>query len=107
MTAALNKGELFASFDVDAAPAGQPRVGWRATVIEKCSGVERDVAGHVEVRWAHGRFSSVEAKVYLDTPHADVPGYFGLAQPERSWPRPGHASGAHAGVGNGATADGE
>ena len=35
--------------------------------------------GHVEVRWSHGRFCGPpEAKVYLDTPHADVPGYFPL-----------------------------
>lgn len=67
------------SFDVDATAAGQPRVDWRAIVVEKVSGVEREVAGHVEVRWAHGRFSSVEAKIYLDTPHANVPGYFPLA----------------------------
>lgn len=69
------------SFDVEAAPAGQPRVDWRATVIERAGGAERVVAGHVEVRWAHGRFSSVEAKIYLDTPHADVPGYYPLSVP--------------------------
>lgn len=63
------------------APAGQPRVNWTAHVVERDSGVEREAAGHVEVRWAHGRFSSVEAKIYLDTPHADVPGYFPLPSP--------------------------
>jgi len=32
------------------------------------------VQGHVEIRWSHGRFSGApEAKVYLDTPHANVP----------------------------------
>ena len=37
------------------------------------------VGGHVEVRWSHGRFCGPpEAKVYLDTPHAEVPGYFPL-----------------------------
>lgn len=60
------------------APAGQPRVDWTAHVVEKASGAEREVSGHVEVRWAHGRFSSVEAKIYLDTAHGDVPGYFRL-----------------------------
>ena len=35
--------------------------------------------GHVEVRWSHGRFSgNPEAKVYLDTAHAAVPGYHPL-----------------------------
>ncbi|MGI9578510.1 MAG: hypothetical protein ACR2OH_09945 [Microthrixaceae bacterium] len=68
------------SFDVNASPAGQPRVDWRATVVETAGGTQRDVAGHVEIRWAHGRFSSVEAKIYLDTPHAEVPGYFPLAE---------------------------
>jgi hypothetical protein len=37
------------------------------------------VRGHVEVRWSHGRLAAPpEAKVYLDTPHDDVPGYFPL-----------------------------
>lgn len=61
------------------APVGQPRVNWTASVIEKEGGAPREASGHVEVRWAHGRFSSVEAKIYLDTPHSDVPGYFPLA----------------------------
>lgn len=69
------------SFDVDPALAGQPRVDWRANVVEKAGGALRQVAGHVEVRWSHGRFSSVEAKIYLDSPHAEVPGYFPLPQP--------------------------
>jgi hypothetical protein len=62
--------------------AGQLRVAWAATV-ERTShgGEEHQVKGHVEIRWAHGRFSSVEAKIYLDTPHAEVPGYFPLAAP--------------------------
>jgi hypothetical protein len=53
-------------------------VDWRAIVVAQEAGTQREVAGHVEVRWAHGRFSSVEAKVYLDTPHAEVPGYWPL-----------------------------
>ena len=33
----------------------------------------------MEVRWSHGRFAQApEAKVYLDTPHRHVPGYFPL-----------------------------
>ena len=67
------------AFDVDAQPAGQPRVGWRALVHERHSGAERSVAGHIEIRWSHGRFGAPpEAKAYLDTPHVDVPGYFPL-----------------------------
>jgi hypothetical protein len=63
---------------VGAVPAGQPKVTWTAWLTERPSGELRRVEGHVEIRWAHGRFSSVEAKVYLDTPHAEVPGYFPL-----------------------------
>ncbi|HET8931061.1 MAG TPA: hypothetical protein VFN21_10430 [Acidimicrobiales bacterium] len=66
---------VLAEFDITATSAGQPRVDWKASVVKRDGGEQRDVAGHVEIRWAHGRFSSVEAKVYLDTPHASVPGY--------------------------------
>lgn len=58
---------------------GQPLVSWIATVEQKDDGAEREIKGHIEVRWAHGRFSSAEAKIYLDTPHAEVPGYFPIA----------------------------
>ena len=35
--------------------------------------------GHVEIRWSHGKLSgSPEAKVYLDTPAMQVPGYDAL-----------------------------
>ena len=68
------------SLTIEPAAAGQPRVDWTALALERATGVVREAAGHVEVRWAHGRFSSVEAKIYLDTPHATVPGYFALAQ---------------------------
>ena len=55
---------------------GQPQVAWRAECTEKATGHTRTVAGHVEIRWSHGRFAQTpEAKVYLDTPHDDVPGY--------------------------------
>ena len=61
---------------------GQPVVGWRARFKEKASGRPVDVVGHVEVRWSHGRFAQVpEAKVYLDTPHHQVPGYVALERP--------------------------
>jgi hypothetical protein len=67
------------TFDVEPRAGGQPVVAWRAVVRERVTRVEREVCGHVEVRWSHGRFSGPpEAKVYLDTPHHDVPGYFPL-----------------------------
>jgi hypothetical protein len=69
----------FRQLQLAAAPAGQPKVTWSARLVDRKDGAERSVGGHVEIRWAHGRFSSVEAKIYLDTPHADVPGYFPLA----------------------------
>lgn len=67
--------------EIAAVAAGQPKVVWSAQLVEKDGGGPRSVAGHVEVRWAHGRFSSVEAKIYLDTAHAAVPGYFPLTPP--------------------------
>lgn len=65
----------------------QPVVQWLARVRDARTGDERPIAGHVEVRWSHGRFAQVpEAKVYLDTPHDQVPGYFSLWHTE---PGPG------------------
>ncbi|MHB8219114.1 MAG: hypothetical protein ACYDHU_02160 [Acidimicrobiales bacterium] len=62
-----------------AADAGQPRVDWSATCSERTTGATRSVAGHVEVRWSHGRFGQPpEAKIYLDTPVDEVPGYHPL-----------------------------
>jgi len=70
---ALRRLEIFAQ------RGGQPRVGWTATVRERASGEMHSLAGHVEVRWSHGRFGGPpEAKGYLDTPHHLVPGYFPL-----------------------------
>ncbi len=68
-----------ASFSVEAQPGGQPRVGWEAVVRHRVSHELSEVAGHVEVRWSHGRFGGLpEAKGYLDVPHHLVPGYFQL-----------------------------
>jgi len=65
--------------EIESEPGGQARVGWRADVRDRDGGEEMAVVGHVEVRWSHGRFGGhPEAKVYLDTPHARVPGYFPL-----------------------------
>lgn len=61
---------------LDAPPAGQAVIGWHAEVRRRADGERCDVAGHVELRWSHGRFGGPpEAKVYLDTPHTQVPGY--------------------------------
>jgi hypothetical protein len=58
---------------------GQPRVGWEAVVRDRATYEVHELAGHIEVRWSHGRFGGPpEAKGYLDTPHHLVPGYFPL-----------------------------
>jgi len=60
-------------------PGGQPRVAWQARVRATDTGRRSTVAGHIEVRWSHGRFGAPpEAKVYLDVDHREVPGYFPL-----------------------------
>lgn len=64
---------------VEARPAGQPEVGWAAIVRRRRDLQELLVEGHVEVRWSHGRFKGApEAKIYVDTPFLDVPGYNAL-----------------------------
>lgn len=58
---------------------GQPRVAWEIGYHDRQRECDRAVSGHVEIRWSHGRFGQrPEAKVYLDTDHHDVPGYFGI-----------------------------
>lgn len=58
---------------------GQAIVGWEAAFHNRSSGETETVAGHVEVRWSHGKFAQApEAKVYLDTPHHLVPAYVPL-----------------------------
>ena len=67
------------SFEVGAAGRGQPRVNWSATYRHLASGQRRHVRGHVEIRWSHRPFlGPPEAKIYLDTPHEEVPGYLDL-----------------------------
>jgi hypothetical protein len=67
-------------FDVEPVESRQPVVAWRATVDDRAAGHPRTVDGHIEIRWSHGRFGGPpEAKVYLDTPHHQVPGYWPLA----------------------------
>jgi hypothetical protein len=66
-------------FAISAADSGQPQVNWSATYVERATTRRRSVQGHVEVRWSHGRFAQPpEAKVYLDTPSDELPGYFAL-----------------------------
>jgi hypothetical protein len=66
-------------FAIEPRPGGQPMIDWRAIARERATGTDREVCGHVEIRWSHGRFCGPpEAKVYLDTPHDRVPGYFPL-----------------------------
>lgn len=68
------------TFDVWPDTAGQPQIRWRAVVTERSTGRERCAEGRVEIRWSHGRFGAPpEAKVHLETPHHDVPGYVPLA----------------------------
>ncbi len=77
----------FVGLDIVAATSGQPQVNWTVTYVERATNHRRSVHGHVEVRWSHGRFAQPpEAKVYLDTPSDELPGYFplepGADQPE-------------------------
>jgi hypothetical protein len=66
-------------FDVKSATAGQPRVDWTCTYRSRHDGRVGAVGGHVEIRWSHGRFAQPpEAKVYLDTPMSQLPGYHPL-----------------------------
>lgn len=65
--------------EIEPEETAQPRVRWAAQVFERGGGRTVTVEGHVEIRWSHGRFSGVpEAKLYLDSRHEDVPGYFEL-----------------------------
>ena len=69
----------FVGLDIAPAASGQPRVDWTATYVARGSTHRQSVLGHVEVRWSHGRFAQPpEAKVYLDTPAEELPGYFPL-----------------------------
>ena len=57
----------------------QPVVQWSVTVTNRRSLQTTTVDGHVEIRWSHGKFGQrPEAKVYLDTPHHRIPGYWPL-----------------------------
>ena len=71
------------SLQVNPAQAGQPQVDWEASVRRRGDEAALTVRGHVEVRWSHGRFAQPpEAKIYLDTPGDQLPGYFPLGPPD-------------------------
>ena len=75
--------QAFEFLDLDIRPgkAGQPQVDWSVTYRQRATGQKRTVEGHVEVRWSHGRFAQPpEAKIYLDTPTDEIPGYFALSE---------------------------
>jgi hypothetical protein len=76
--------QSFRFLDLTIAPAsaGQPQVDWVATYETRDDGQAHLMRGHVEVRWSHGRFTHPpEAKIYLDTPTNELPGYFPLSGP--------------------------
>ncbi len=69
-------------FAIAPGTAGQPRVDWQGTYRSRRDERRGSVAGHVEIRWSHGRFAQPpEAKVYLDTPMEQLPGYHPLDGP--------------------------
>ncbi len=64
---------------VDGVAAGQPKVEWTARYYRRGSRKLESVHGHVEIRWSHGPFAQPpEAKIYLDSPVSEVPGYHPL-----------------------------
>jgi hypothetical protein len=68
------------SFGVTSTVREQPVVQWQVTVTNRRSHRTSTIDGHVEIRWSHGKFGQrPEAKVYLDTPHPHIPGYWPLA----------------------------
>ncbi len=72
----------FSHLEVTAGSAGQPQVDFAAAYETRVSRRTATVRGHVEVRWSHGRFAKPpEAKIYLDTPTDQLPGYYPLSTP--------------------------
>jgi hypothetical protein len=67
------------SFAVAGTAREQPVVEWKVDVSHRRSAQRSTIEGHVEIRWSHGKFAQPpEAKVYLDTPHHRIPGYWPL-----------------------------
>ncbi|MBW7857104.1 MAG: hypothetical protein H3C43_02105 [Leptonema sp. (in: Bacteria)] len=72
---------ILQDFIVTAGQAGQPTVNWQAQITDRFSNSINEIFGHVEIRWSHGRFCGPpEAKVYLDTDHRLVPGYWSIGE---------------------------
>jgi hypothetical protein len=72
------------AFSVAPATVGQPRVDWTCTYRARHGEAGGTAAGHVEIRWSHGRFAQPpEAKIYLDTPMSQLPGYYPLYDPDQ------------------------
>jgi len=69
----------FLGLEIEPGARAQAVVGWRASFHDRATDSPSWAVGHVQIRWSHGKFGQVpEAKVYLDTPYAEVPGYFAL-----------------------------
>ena len=69
----------FLGLEIEPGARAQAVVGWRATFRDLESDSQQWAEGHVQIRWSHGKFGQVpEAKVYLDTPYDELPGYFRL-----------------------------
>ena len=71
-----------------------PGVGYATYRARRGDGGPRRLGGHVEIRWSHGRFANPpEAKVYLDTPMSELPGYHPLGEADAGqqtlWAVPG------------------
>ena len=72
----LRRRYTFGALEICSASAGQPQVQWRASFTDNETGEIEETAGHVEIRWSHGRFCGApESKIYLDTAHEDACGY--------------------------------
>lgn len=72
----MRRRYAFGTLEICPASAGQPQVQWRASFTDNETGEIKETAGHVEIRWSHGRFCGApESKIYLDTAHEDACGY--------------------------------
>ncbi|MFZ0664571.1 MAG: hypothetical protein WAM97_02375 [Acidimicrobiales bacterium] len=72
----------FLALEITPGTSGQPQVDWIASYETKTDRTVSTVRGRVEVRWSHGKFTHPpEAKIYLETPTGELPGYYPLAEP--------------------------
>jgi hypothetical protein len=72
----LRRRFSFEGLEIVPAEAGQPQIQWTASFKDLAAAASRETAGHVEIRWSHGRFCGApESKIYLDTPHDQAVGY--------------------------------